>query len=180
MELTFSKSRIVYYKNYISSLVNTDTSWDKISITNFDANPTVKLRKIPGNLHNWHQVPTNTWGLYTSINALFSMYENSSHILPIKCDVSVSHCAPLAKYPGTANTTQLSFTNTIYSLIYDLHDTSFVQAETVFNDQITADTFYPSFDSAAWNDNSTVVLPVPDITFKIPNELTGSNTLDKS
>lgn len=168
MEIVLSKSRIVYYQNQACTLKNTEESWNNISVVNCDANPAIQLCTVPGTLHNWHQIPTNTWGLYATINELLCMYENNSHIQPVKCTVSISHCIPLAKYPGTANTTQLSFNNTIYSLIYDLKDTDYVQPNTIFENQIKADNFYRSFDGASYADNSTVVLPKPDLTYKIP------------
>lgn len=170
MDLEFSKTRIVYYNNLPNTL--NSTNWtDKIKVRKAntkDANKCIRIGTVEGATHGWHFIPTNNWGLYTTYNEFVSLIENSSHVQPIGFDVSVSHAIPLAKYPGTANTTQLSFNNTIYSLIYDLMDTDYVRAPTPYNDKNNYIDFIKSYDGSSWKDSSRVTLPNPDIQFKIP------------
>lgn len=166
--ITFSKSRLVYYNNDPANIVDTDADWKKITVTNSNASSAYKICTVPADMHNWHQVPTNTYGLYASFNEYMLMLENFQHIQPVSCNVSVSHCVPLAKYPGTANTTQLSFNNTIFSLVYDLYDTDMVQASTVFPNKNTASYFYQSFDGSNFQDRKRVLLPKNPIQYKIP------------
>lgn len=188
MELEFSKTRVVYYQNNANKLAK--TNWQtKISVraaSTKDANKNIRVGSIKGEDHGWHFVPTNNWGLYVTFNEFISLLENSSHVQPIGINVNISHAIPLAKYPGTANTTQLSFNNTIYSLIYDLVDTDMVRAPNPYNDIVNYTDFCRSFDGSSWsNGTDRVNLPLPSIEFKIPfaivnDDITKSDNMTKA
>lgn len=171
MEIEFSKTRIVYYENGASTLAKNNWN-DKVTVrtaSTDDANKNIRIATIKGSDHGWHFVPTNNWGLYCTYNEFISLLENSSHIQPISIDVNISHAIPLAKYPGTANTTQLSFNNTIYSLVYDLIETDMVRAPQPYSNVINFIDFCRSFDGTSWADGvKRVKLPNSDIQYKIP------------
>lgn len=70
---------------------------------------------------------------------------------------------------GTTANTQLSFNNTIYSLIYDLHDTNFVSPKAVFSDESAALDFCTTFDGASFADKSKrTLLPVNGLNYEVP------------
>lgn len=170
IDVTFSKTRLVYWENKASALVKNSSSTFKVTKPNeSDAQPTIAVATIPGSLHNWHYIPENQYGLYMTTNEMYSLYENFDGYYPASCTVVTGHCVPIATFPGSANTTSLSFNNTIYSLIYTLKDTDLVTNGEIFgNNADTAYPFFRTFDGASYNDNKRLTLPIPDILYKFP------------
>lgn len=173
---SFTKTRMVYYDNNINSLnaSNRDTN-----ITINDASTTndssgYGIARIKGAIHNWSTIPFNKYGLYLSSNEFYYLYNASSKIIPKHMKVCLGHCVPIAKYPGTTNTTQLSFNNTIYSLIYELQDLANV---TTPEDFTTADftDFRQTYDGAKYTDNTRNNLPKNDLLYKFPDYITADN-----
>lgn len=120
----FEKTRLVYFANKNSLLK--PGNYTNFKITN-DSNDTMgdyrdteyACVSVPGvNGHNWHYIPNNHFGLYMTPAEIQTLVRNSRSIKPIRISVIVSNLVPLATYPNSGSTTQLSFNNTIYALIY--------------------------------------------------------------
>lgn len=173
---SFSKTRMVYYDNNINSLNSTNRD---TNITINDASTTndssgYGIARIKGDIHNWSTIPFNKYGLYLSVNELYYLYNASSKIIPRSMKVCLGHCVPIAKYPGTTNTTQLSFNNTIYSLIYELVDVNNVTTADDFSEADFTN-FRQTYDGATYADNSRNSLPKNDLLYKFPDYITADN-----
>lgn len=171
----FSKTRIVYYENEWNAI--TSSTIGNLPISNVDANQANKAYRIvtqPGdgtNGHNWHTVPINKWGLYVTPAEFYSLYENNDSFTPVEINITIGHAIPIARYASTTNSTQLSFNNTIYSLIYDLQQTDMVTHSSYWTSPTTATNFFRSFDGADYANNQRVLLPKTNILFKIPYQM---------
>lgn len=167
---SFTLTRLVYWDNQLNTLTenNLNTS---ITLSKDDANDVTRgyrVARLKGSVHNWASIPTNHWGLYLKENQMYGLIYNSSKIIPRKINVSVSHTIPIAKYAGTSTTSQLSFNNTIYSFLYELHDLDNVTTDNFFKDADHFSVFTSSMDGALSSDNTRNNLPKPDILFKFP------------
>lgn len=119
---TFSKTRIYYYDNAANDLaIGNTASLEISSLFPVQGNPYLSV-EIPGTVHNWSTIPYNTYGLYCTFAEIQSLVENSDSFCPVKSEITVGHTIPLATYPSTANSTQLSFNNTIFSFIAENDD----------------------------------------------------------
>lgn len=176
--MKFSKTRIVYYDNQINKLV---INKEDIKINEYDVADTsgYGVANLEGNVHNWNMIPTNYWGLYMSENEMYYAINSSSKIIPKSINVTCGHTIPIAKYPGAGTTTQLSFNNTIYSLIYELHDT-----EMVLGDQalITSDrkVFFKTYDGGRADNLHRLSLGKPDLWYKFPKYYVKNRALQDS
>lgn len=170
---SFTKTRMVYYDNNINSLTSTNRDTNiTIGAANINSGSSgYGIARLKGSVHNWSAVPMNKYGLYLSANELYYLYNSSSKIIPKNLKVCLGHCVPIAKYPGTTNTTQLSFNNTIYSLIYELHDLNDVTTADDF-DRAGFTNFRQTYDGAQYSNNNRNNLPKPDLLFKFPDYLT--------
>lgn len=124
--------------------------------------------QIPGNLHNWHNVPLNQLGFYMTEAEMQCMVENFDEVSfkSVKC--IISNVIPLAKYASTTNSTQLSFNNTIYSLLAQ-DRTNYVGVRNGMPDLQSLNVFSRTFDGVSANDaQERVSFPVHPITFKVP------------
>lgn len=127
-----------------------------------------RIGRVLGSAHGWHCIPVNILGLYLKPAVLSHLLYQCSKVIPRKISVSISHTIPTAKYPGSTNTTQLSFNNTIYSLIYELEDTDNVTNDDVFKSKADFLNFTGTFDGGKATDGTQNTLPQPDIFFKFP------------
>lgn len=125
--------------------------------------------QISADTHGWYAIPLNEWDLYLTEAQQQCLFENYDAIQPVSVKANIAHTIPMAKYPGRANTTQLSFNNTIYSLLYECHETDFVRHGTLFPTFKDLITFARTFDGASVYDAKTRLnLPQPDLYYKIP------------
>lgn len=172
----FTKTRMVYYDNNINILnaANRDTNITISNTSTSNDSSGYGIARIKGSVHNWSTIPFNKYGLYLSINELYYLYNSSSKIIPKNIRVCLGHCVPIAKYPGTTNTTQLSFNNTIYSIIYELQDiTNITTAEDFGTTDFT--NFRQTYDGASYSDNSRSSLPKNDLLYKFPDYITSDS-----
>lgn len=174
----FIKTRMVYYDNQINELNSSNTT-ASITIDNPATASTTKgygIARLKGTTHNWSLLPFNKYGLYLSANEMYYLFHASSKIIPRHMKVTLGHCVPIAKYPGTTNTTQLSFNNTIYSLIYELEDLENVTTQDEFPTILEFTNFRRTYDGASYLDNSRNNLPKADIIYKFPDySISGNN-----
>lgn len=173
----FMKTRMIYYDNNINSLNESNRenniTISTASVTNNSSG--YAIARLPGNIHNWSIVPFNKYGLYLSENEMYYLYNSSSKLIPKHMKVNLGHCVPIAIYPGTTNTTQLSFNNTIYSLIYELHDLENVNTQNDFESTDVFTSFRQTYDGASYTDNSRNNLPKPDLIYKFPDYILPGN-----
>lgn len=163
----FSKTRIFYYDNEPSQLKIFDTSDLVIEVPNSSASYPFLSVGIPPEKHNWSTVPVNAYGLYCTFAELQSLVENNDSFCPEKIEITIGHTIPLAKYPSTANSTQLSFNNTIYSLICVNEDGYIGMASFVNDDEIAQ--IVRTFDGQSALDAKTrATLPKRHLWFRIP------------
>lgn len=168
-QVVFSKTRRIYYSNELSK--TSDESPGSSSILHQDGSPNYGVGKLPGSIHNWHHIPMNHYGLYMTTAELQDLLENSDSFTPISAKAVIGHTVPLSQYPGATGTLQLSFNNTIYSLIYHLRANDMVA---VMNDFATIADFYNfcrTYDGNRYKASTTqqrVELPKPDLRFKFP------------
>jgi hypothetical protein len=168
--LNFSKSRVLYYHNNPNELKGSSLKSDvKVSVPHWeDANNFYKVGTVAYDKHGWHNIPTNYYGLYLTKAELYSLYENFESFQPESIQIVTGHAIPIAQYTQGTNALQLSFNNTIYSLIYDNNDTDWVSITSEFKDEDDLITFCRTFDGASYKDNTRVDLPKPNIVFKLP------------
>lgn len=168
--LKFSKTRVVYWDANPSALklpANANTIPDGVGLYVDNKVAPYMVYQISPNKHNWHIVPYNHFGCYMNPAELNAVYENSNSFYPKSCSMIIGHTIPLTKN-ATANSTQLSFNNTIYSLIYDMPGNDHVTAGTGFNNAQEADAFFRTFDGSKATDLKRNLLPSPLILFKVP------------
>lgn len=170
--VTFRKTRIVYYENDINKLTITNAATNVTSSTPNDNDTTLGyvVCRVKGADHNWFKVPINQWGLYVKENEWVSLQYNNKMIIPKHMKVSLGHSIPTAKYPsGSGTTTSLSFNNTIFSLIYENHDTINVIGDQSFADLDSLTTFTRTYDGGRADNLQRNLLPKPDILYKVPD-----------
>lgn len=80
-------------------------------------------------MHNWFSVPLNYFGLYATQSEMYYLLNSASSFTPTNISVTIGQTIPTAKFVGTTTTIQLSFNNTIYSMIYENHDTENIMSE---------------------------------------------------
>lgn len=97
----------------------------------------------------------NSYGLFLTMAELYSLYENFDSFIPTHLNIVIGHAVPLAKYPNTTGTTQLSFNNTIYSLICDLPANDMVTLNQNFATYEDAYYFYRTYDGTSFKDGTT-------------------------
>lgn len=180
-KLQFSKTRVVYWDSAANGLVlpaNANTIPNGVgpvpTTVEKDALPYLSYG-ILGSTHNWHMIPQNQYGLYCTSAEINALYENSSSFTPTHMGFTVSHTIPLSK-TASGSTTQLSFNNTIYSLVYDLPSNYLVQPGLCFSTIQEANVFFRTFDGLKYSDSTRNLLPKPDILFKVPNAKTQGST----
>lgn len=181
IELEFSKTRIVYYDNQPNGITADGINNLAVITSNVgDGYGDIKIVNLPGTIHNWHQIPINNYGWYCTIAEMQSLFYNFDFIKPISTEAVISHGVPISKYAGTTSTVNLSFNNTIYSLIADIVDDNldFIQPKQQLHNE-----HFRTFDGAKYTDNKQLTLPKPDILYKIPwtdNNYTGTSGTDKT
>lgn len=169
-KLQFSKTRVCYWDSARSELklpANSNTLPDGVTLEPASDVLPYRLAVVAGAKHNWHTVPINSYGYYCTPAEINALYENSSSITPISCSVTIGHNIPLSRN-ATTNATQLSFNNTIYSLIVDLPPNDHVTAGTEFDNVKDHNAFCRTFDGSLYSNLNRNVLPKPDIVFKVP------------
>lgn len=174
--LNFSKTRVVYWDSGKSSITlpaNADTLPTGVSFLTDNVALPYRLAKLVGQDattttvgHQWHVIPYNAYGYYCTPAEINAVIENSNSFTPISCNYSIGHTIPLSR-TATASTTQLSFNNTIYSLITDLPANDHVTCEEPF-DLASLNTFCRTFDGAKYSDQTRNLLLIPDLYFKVP------------
>lgn len=169
---TFRKTRIVYYENDINKLTLSNAK-DKITSNKPHVDDTsygYAVARIKAVDHNWFRLPTNNWGLYCKENEWISLMYNNKMIIPKHMKVSLGHTIPTARYPsGSGTTTSLSFNNTIFSLIYENHDTMNVISDHEFPNDDDFISFHRTYDGAKASDNTRNLLPKADLLYKFPD-----------
>lgn len=172
---TFSKTRILYYTNSNNNLVTNDIKQLTVRSTdNNNANPNYNVVEIPylnssNKGHGWYNIPMNSYGLYLTTAEMISLYENFDSFHPTNLKITIGHAVPLAKYPNSTGTTQLSFNNTIYSLICDLPANDMVTLDKNFTSYDEAYYFYRTLDGTSFKDGtSRQMLPTSNLLYKIP------------
>lgn len=170
--LNFTKTRIVYW---------TGTENQIVSPTNFNVLPTgvtkifgdgdfnYNVFSIAGNSHNWHTVPMNYYGLYCTNQEMLMMYQNNSEIKPLNMKCTIGHSIPL-NTTTTGTITNLSFNNTIYSLIHDLPPNDWVTIKPwgIDNNDEERSIFFQTYDGGRRDTKNQLLLPKQDIWFKVP------------
>lgn len=172
----FSKTRIFYYDNQPSISKIDDTSDLTIERPQPDAGYNYLSVRYPGTTHNWSYIPVNAYGLYCTFAEIQALVENNDSFTPKEIEITVGHTIPLARYPSTANSTQLSFNNTIYSLIACEED-GYIGLSSYLQDGEVVD-FIRTFDGVSASDATTrSSLPKRDWWFRIPyHELNVTNS----
>lgn len=171
--ITFSKTRLIYFENNPDTITGANLD-AKVTIPDnknikLAANSQYQICQIAPNTTGWHKLPMNTYGCAMTEAEIGFLYHAATEFWPVKMQVTVGHCIPLAKYPSTTNATQLSFNNTIYSLFYKNYDTKYVISDPLFYNSIDdAINFYRTFDGSSFKDNKRLMLPQPSIYYKIP------------
>lgn len=165
----FSKTRIAYYDNNPSTAVI--GSYTDFTIENPEPGTSYPYLtvKFPSSLHNWSYVPVNAYGLYCSFAEIQSLVENNDSFIPEEIEITVGHTIPLAKYPSTSNSTQLSFNNTIYSLI-GVEDDNYIGIHSYLHDD-EIDSLVRTFDGvdvSSATAGTRTTLPKRDMYFRIP------------
>lgn len=161
----FKKTRLVYWENAANSLT-TDANTLKNNVKRFNAIGTsgVSIGQLAASAHNWHSLAFDHLGLYMKPNEFMYLMHTSKSIKFKNVKMSISHTIPTAKYAQT-NTTQLSFNNTIYSFIYELHDKDNCRA--AGQNTVTID-FLMSYDGGLASNLARVNLPKNPINFVYP------------
>lgn len=172
---TFSKTRILYYTNSNNNLVTKDIEELTVrAVDNNNANPNYNVVEIPylnssNKGHGWYNIPMNSYGLFLTTAEMISLFENFDSFQPVSIKITIGHAVPLAKYPNLTGTTQLSFNNTIYSLICDLPSNNMVTLDKNFDNYDEAYYFYRTLDGTSFKDGtSRQMLPTTNILYKIP------------
>lgn len=170
--LNFSKTRIVYWTGVEDQLIYPDTfNALPAGVTKVfgDRNFNYNVYAINGNVHNWHTVPMNYYGLYCTDQEMLMMYQNNSEIKPLNMKCTIGHSIPL-NTTTTGTITNLSFNNTIYSLIHDLPANDWITIKPWGKDatQSYLETFFNTFDGGRRDDGTQLLLPRQDILFKVP------------
>lgn len=165
----FSKTRMFYYDNEPSTAIigtYTDFTIEKPSYS--QSYPYLSC-KFPSSLHNWSYIPLNAFGLYCTFGEIQSLIENNDSFIPEKIEITVGHTIPLAKYPSTTNSTQLSFNNTIYSLIA-VEDENYVGINSYIQDNEVTSLVrtFDGVDVTSTTSGTRSTLPKRDIYFRIP------------
>lgn len=170
----FSKTRLIYYHNKPSNLTssNIDTKVTVNNVNPTSMNMNMRICTVKGDDHNWHNVPLELYGLYVTEAEFGSLFDMYDRFWPTDIKCTLGHTIPIAKYAGTTNSTQLSFNNTIYSLTYCLTDTDNVTCVNSFNDLDVLYDLFRTFDGVSFNNGSRIVLPLADILYKIPYQIT--------
>lgn len=167
--MEFSKTRLCYYNNS-QNIINKDST---LAIYNCEDNTLMKIAKVTGNTHGWHNIPRNMYGLYMTPSELQCIASNYEFFEPESIDVTISHNIPLSKLPNATGTT-ISFNNTIYSLIANIDSNiAFINSEFISNEEIQY--FFRTFDGSSVKDNSRLLLPQSDFFFKFPSDYTTGN-----
>lgn len=176
-KLKFSKTRIVYWESNRSSLklpVNANTL--PVEVTLLADNPALPYRiaSVIGKDattvttgHQWHTIPYNQYGLYCTPSEINALYENSNSFTPISVNYVIGHTIPLSR-TATSSTTQLSFNNTIYSLICDLPGQDHITIGNEFGTVQDFSNFCRTYDGSRYDNLERAVLPTPPILFKVP------------
>lgn len=163
----FSKTRISYYDNAPNTTII--GNYDDFTIErpeNTASYPYLTVQ-VPSARHGWSYVPLNAYGLYCTFAEIQSLVENNDSFVPEKLEVTIGHTIPLARYPSTANSTQLSFNNTIYSLIATSDDGYLAVNQYIQDNEV--DEIVRSFDGVSAVDGLTrSTLPKRNIFFRIP------------
>lgn len=163
----FSKTRILYYDNKPSSAVIGNYTNFLVEIPEISKSYPYLSVGVPANIHNWSYIPLNSYGLYCTFGEIQSLVENNDSFTPVKLEVTLGHTIPLARYPSTANSTQLSFNNTIYSLIATEEKGYIGVSSYLQNDEIQD--VVRTFDGVSATDGTTrAVLPKRNMFFRIP------------
>lgn len=163
----FSKTRIFYYDNAANTTKIGDYTGFTIERPYKEQSYPYLTVKVPATLHGWSYIPLNSYGLYCTFAEIQSLVENNDSFVPEKIEITLGHTIPLAKYPSTANSTQLSFNNTIYSLIATSDDGYIGVNQYIQDNEI--ESLVRSFDGVSAGDALTrVTLPKRDIFFRIP------------
>lgn len=170
--LHFSKTRICYWDN---ALTNTSDSTPNVNLITPETNSAALygVAYIKGTDFNWRHVPTNHYGLYLTTSQMQDLLEHHSSITPIKAKITIGHTIPLAQYPGSTNTLQLSFNNTIYSKTYHQPASARLTPDRDFTNIELAYNFMRTFDGHRFVDSDTGIpirqeLPKPNVRFIYP------------
>lgn len=163
----FSKTRIMYYDNSPNTAKIGDHSQYLIEIPEITKSYPYLTVGVPGTIHNWSYIPLNSYGLYCTFAEIQSLVENNDSFVPKQLNITVGHTIPLARYPSTANSTQLSFNNTIFSLI-GVNEDGYVGLTQYVQDAEIQE-LIRTFDGVSARDGSTrATLPKRDMYFRIP------------
>lgn len=169
-KLHFSKTRICYWDSARSELklpADPNTLPDGVTLLGDNESRNYRIAQLAAATHNWHTIPYNTYGYYCTPAEMNAVYENSNSVTPLNCKVTIGHNIPLSRN-ATTNATQLSFNNTIYSLIVDLPPNDHVTTEIDFLTVPEHNAFCRTFDGSLYDTLNRNVLPKPNIMFKVP------------
>lgn len=163
----FSKTRIFYYDNTPNTTTVGDYTDFAIEVPVETASYPYLTVSVPASKHGWSYIPLNSYGLFCTFGELQSLVENNDSFIPRKLELTLGHTIPLARYPSTANSTQLSFNNTIYSLIACNEDNYINVNQNIPQDEIAS--FARTFDGVdAVFGTARSTLPKRDMFFRIP------------
>ena len=175
----FSKTRIFYYDNEPNKAVVGVYDDFIIEVPEITASYPYLTVGIPGAVHNWSTIPTNAYGLYCTFAEIQSLVENNDSFVPKAIEIVIGHTIPLARYPSTTNSTQLSFNNTIYSLIAENDDNYISTKTTLIASEIQA--FARTFDGvdATSTGGTRATLPKRPMFFRIPYHSLPTTAVDR-
>lgn len=163
----FSKTRIFYYDNQPNTATIGDYTDFAIEVPQSTASYPYLTVSVPGSKHNWSYLPINSYGLFMTFAEIQSLVENSDSFCPVRLEVTIGHTIPLARYPSSTNSTQLSFNNTIYSLIA-VNEDGYIGINSAIQDNEVQE-FVRTFDGVSASDGtSRATLPKRDMFFRIP------------
>lgn len=175
--LKFFKSRLCYYENNLNTITDSTDEWNKIKVVEDVFTTGNKIQEgwadddqvvysVPAIQHNWHKLPTNYWRLYMTYNEMQCLIQNAEWIKPKNIKVTISHTIPIASFTlGSQNVPSLSFNNTVFSMIYDLEDTSMVHV-TDFQVEKELEIFCSTYDGGRKDNNQRLMLPTNPILYK--------------
>lgn len=172
--LNFSKTRICYWNNALTNTSDAEPNINIITPETDAATSPYGVAEIVGSNFNWFHIPSNHYGLYCTTAEMQDLFASSRTITPISAKITIGHCIPLAQYPGSTNTLQLSFNNTIYSKTYHQHASARLTPTNDFETIGHAYNFFRTFDghryiAAIGPANITrQELPRPNIRFIYP------------
>nr|QTE04101.1 MAG: hypothetical protein [Cecropis daurica parvoviridae sp.] len=180
--LNFSKTRIVYWEGVENKIV-APKDWNSISdgVTVVSRLENQIICSIDKDKHNWHMVPMNYYGLYCTQQEMLMLFNNNASIKPINMNCVIGHCIPL-NTTSTGAVTNLSFNNTIYSLIHDLMPNDHVQPRpgifgTSDKGTVAVESFCDTYDGGLKANGDRLLLPKPDLLFRAPRVKTAAATV---